>query len=1084
MKRVKRIVAWLLSAALLLTGISVEIPQKVNAASTTEAKYVNFLKTSGTKLVNNAGETVYLRGTNAGGYMLQEIWMCATKGYTDDNKIGNIHSQMDIINALNRRFTKEQTQTLIKTYEDNFWTYKDFENCAKLGINCIRLPIWYRNLVDENGNWYSNAFERMDWFIEQAGKYGIYVIIDMHGAYGSQNGSHNSGIYGGTTNQQKKDNSKLFYGTNAENNQALFYDMWSKIAEHYKGNPIVAGYDLLNEPMADYMNKDDVDNTKPERLSLLWDVYDKAYKKIRSVDKDHIIIMEAVWDPNTLPKPTDKSWENVMYEYHQYLYDKYDIKEAQIEAMQSKIKAINDASYNVPSYIGEFNYMSNSATWEAGLELLNQNDLNWTSWNYKCTAQYGNWGIYNTPGNGNDDDTDTKTYWADVENDKYEEILDKWSKVGESTKNADVADKMKSYLPGTIDGLADALVKPASDVYASGMMESIDVTWYPKGNMDSNTQYNLYIDNSTTPAKTISQSEVNTKTVKVLAQSFSTHNGHNGIVSNPNGSIGGIKNGKWVKYDNISLSSPATSLTINYSCEQGNGGIVYVYEDTMDSSPIGAMTVVPPNANATWENFVEKTIDLYRPLSVGNHTIYFKFLRYDDMQHVVNIKDFTFICPTASTTLSDVAVGKHTVTVQAVNAESAVSPETISNQVEVVSANSVLTSSDISIKGFQIKTNGSRYYNGQGEVIFDEEGSEKVAFRTICKAPAIRSTITVSGQNYVVKSLGTIYTIDPNASGNYKEDVFNDTYSVLNTEPVSGQAYAYKGAKQYNGKDYTIGYLATSDGVVGSDGGYTEYVRTMTNNSYYGSDGALKVMTNSFHARAFVVAEDGTIIYGNDVVSMSIPEVASYVYKNNLSTNYNGHAYLYDTILNKIDSNNPYYLKKVIAYGWNENLYSPDNPTEIIDSLNRYINQGTITASAQQAQASEGPENLFDGDVNTKYCTSGTTQSYPFTIQWEMQRPATITSYTLTTGNDTSGNPNRNPKAWTLSGSMDGKNWEVLDAVQDGNMQAVDYTSYPYDTDVRQAYQYFKLEITANEGDQTKRQIQLSELSLQGYVSK
>ena len=103
---------------------------------------------------------------------------------------------------------------------------------------------------------------------------------------------------------------------------------------------------------------------------------------------------------------------------------------------------------------------------------------------------------------------------------------------------------------------------------------------------------------------------------------------------------------------------------------------------------------------------------------------------------------------------------------------------------------------------------------------------------------------------------------------------------------------------------------------------YLEYVRTVRNNSYYGSDGSLNVITNSFHARAFVVAEDGTIIYGNNVESMSIPEVAYYFYKNAMSSNYNGHAYLYDTILSRI-SGNKYYLSTKVDYGWNDNLYAP-----------------------------------------------------------------------------------------------------------------------------------------------------------------
>ena len=60
--------------------------------------------------------------------------------------------------------------------------------------------------------------------------------------------------------------------------------MWYKIADHYKNNPVVAGYDLLNEPMADYMSDSGLNETKQERLSILWNVYDKAYKRIRTVD--------------------------------------------------------------------------------------------------------------------------------------------------------------------------------------------------------------------------------------------------------------------------------------------------------------------------------------------------------------------------------------------------------------------------------------------------------------------------------------------------------------------------------------------------------------------------------------------------------------------------------------------------------------------------------------------------------------------------------------------------------------------------------------------------------------------------------
>lgn len=587
--------------------------------------------------------------------------------------------------------------------------------------------------------------------------------------------------------------------------------------------------------------------------------------------------------------------------------------------MQSKIDSINSAAHNVPSYIGEFNYMSNNDTWNTGVKLLNDNNLNWTIWNYKCTKQYGNWGLYNTPGNGSD--SDTNNYWADVENDSYDTILSKWSKVGESTENTGLTSKIKDYFPGVVENIATSKVKSVSGVNAQGMLNSINVTWYPKADMDSNPKYNIYVDGSTTPAMTVNQSVVKVSKVTKEATDYSNQYGIvNDKKDGVNYNIGGTHNGAWTKYDDISLSSPATSLSINYSCAKGNSGMIYLYEDSMDGEIIGSLKVTPPKTEASWSDYVTATIDLYKPLSAGKHTVYMKFVN-NTSGNIANVKDFTFICPSATATIANVEAGKHSVSIQA-SVDEAVSSEDISNEVEVVTESSIIKTDKISIKGFQIKTNGNRYYNASGEVVFDEEGAEKVAFRTICRAPAVGETITVSDKSYKVKNVGIIYTIDPNATGDETKDVFDSSYSVLNTSQISGAAHTYIGAKRYNGNDYTLGYLATDDGILSNKDGYMEYVRTVRNNSYYGSDGSLNVITNSFHARAFVVAEDGTIIYGNNVESMSIPEVAYYFYKNAMSSNYNGHAYLYDTILSRI-SGNKYFLSTKVDYGWNDNLYDP-----------------------------------------------------------------------------------------------------------------------------------------------------------------
>lgn len=568
--------------------------------------------------------------------------------------------------------------------------------------------------------------------------------------------------------------------------------------------------------------------------------------------------------------------------------------------------------------------MSNSDSWSAGVKLLNNNNLSWTVWNYKCTKQYGNWGLFNTPGNGDGNDADTKKYWADVETDSYEDILSKWSNQGSVERNTNVTDKIKSYFPGTVDNLAESKNKSVSLVNADGMLNQIDVNWYPKADVAKDTKYNIYIDDSTTSVATISQSDIKSDSTVIKATDYTDQRGvviDKDSSGNP-ANIGGTHNGDWTEYKDISVSKPITSVTFNYSCDKNANGTIYVYDKSMDSVPIGSIKITPPTANAGWGDYVTKTIDLYEPLKEGKHTIYLKFVN-DISGNVVNLKDFTLISSYGNVKLENVAAGKHTVTVQATLNEQ-VSKGTTSNEVEVVSENTMLKSDRITVEGFQIKTNGNRYYNTKGEVIFDEEGSEKkVAFRTVCKAPDIGQTITVSGKNYTVKNTGVIYTIDPNSSGKSADDVLDNTYSILNTQAISGNEYTYRGARQYNNMDYTFGYVTTDNGILSKEDGTMKYVRTMSNNSYYDSEGTLKVMTNSFHVRGFVVAEDGTLIYGTDTVTMSIPEVANYLYKNVLSSNYNGHAYLYDTILSRISSENPYYCDHKVDYGWNDNLYNP-----------------------------------------------------------------------------------------------------------------------------------------------------------------
>lgn len=131
-------------AALMMTGCGMERETQ------------RFLKVSDGQLVNGKGETVLLRGVNLGGWLIQESWMCPVNG--EDRKWANL----DTLELLESRFTDEQVQTLLDTYQDNWITESDIKNIAELGCNVVRVPFWYRNFMkDEQGTWLTEDFDKI-----------------------------------------------------------------------------------------------------------------------------------------------------------------------------------------------------------------------------------------------------------------------------------------------------------------------------------------------------------------------------------------------------------------------------------------------------------------------------------------------------------------------------------------------------------------------------------------------------------------------------------------------------------------------------------------------------------------------------------------------------------------------------------------------------------------------------------------------------------------------------------------------------------------------------------------------------------
>jgi len=106
----------------------------------------DFLKVDGMDIRDNygAGKEVHLYGTNLGGWRGHEPWMSPLAGASNE---------WDARNILADRFGKEAVWELYNTYWDSWITETDFKNIRDAGLNCIRLPIYAHNHMDDEGNW-------------------------------------------------------------------------------------------------------------------------------------------------------------------------------------------------------------------------------------------------------------------------------------------------------------------------------------------------------------------------------------------------------------------------------------------------------------------------------------------------------------------------------------------------------------------------------------------------------------------------------------------------------------------------------------------------------------------------------------------------------------------------------------------------------------------------------------------------------------------------------------------------------------------------------------------------------------------
>lgn len=309
-----------------------------------------FMRIEGHDLIAPDGSKFFIRGTNIGNWLNPEGYMF---GFSKTN------SPRFINEMLCQLVGEEAAADFWQDFKDNYITRADIDFIASTGANTIRLPFHYKLFTDEDymglpsGH---NGYAHIDSVVTWCRDNGLYLILDMHDAPGGQTGDN-------------IDDSYAFpWLMESPRAQKLFCDIWEQIAERYENEPVILGYELINEPIAHYFDAETL-NAKLEPL------YKRAVEAIRRHDNNHIILLGGPqWNSN-FSNFTDWSYDDkIMYTCHRYG------GEPTADAIHHFI-AFRDST-GLPMYMGEIGH--NTDEWQAAFcDVLEDNNIGYTFWPYK-----------------------------------------------------------------------------------------------------------------------------------------------------------------------------------------------------------------------------------------------------------------------------------------------------------------------------------------------------------------------------------------------------------------------------------------------------------------------------------------------------------------------------------------------------------------------------------------------------------------------------------------------------------------------------------------------------------------------------
>lgn len=312
---------------------------------------------------------IMLRGFSIGSWMNFEHFMLRIPG--TEKKIRQSFAEV---------YGKENSELFFDDLLHYFITEDDFIFLKDLGVNVLRLPFNYRHFEDDQapGIYREEGFKHLDRVLELCRKYQIYAILDMHTAPGGQNpDSHSSSETG-----------VAMFWEDAASRERLT-NLWGFMAARYRGESIIAGYDLINEPCF------------VSDIAAFNDFFEKTIRKIREVDNNHIVFLEGDdWAKDFSPfRSLGGHQQAISFHFypgqHVCLCANSEQRKAEMEQKISYFTELREKT-GMPLWVGETGGRFPKDKKAEGLNLIKdcldlfeKHDISWTIWTYKDANAMG-----------------------------------------------------------------------------------------------------------------------------------------------------------------------------------------------------------------------------------------------------------------------------------------------------------------------------------------------------------------------------------------------------------------------------------------------------------------------------------------------------------------------------------------------------------------------------------------------------------------------------------------------------------------------------------------------------------------------